>query len=243
MSTYNVKKVAVADSDIGGLKSSRYEKIQVSYGKLSSSSYNILDTLVFSDVPSQDLIRATITAHASPDITVSIYPGVNNTSPVAIGGFTSPVDISYVIEYVRGGGQVGADASGEAGEGSLLRVFLGDISEFTTTQLRALSTAQIDALSTAQVVAFTTTQAASLKTTQVAALNTAQVSSLETQDFAAFTTAELQALETVDVKALTSAELQALNTTQLSALTTTQTAVLTSKQKRGLTTTQLAALQ
>ena len=254
MPTYNVKKVATSTTDIGGLKSSRYEKLQVSYGKIPASSYELLDTIVFGAIPSKEIIRATIIAHASPDVSLVVYPAnVSNEQPYTLSSVTSPVDISYVIEYVRGTGQVGNEAYSvntygagqalESGEGALFSVIIGDISSLSTAQVASLSTSQVAALNTSQVKKLTTKQAASLTTKQVQAFTTTQIPALETQDFAAFTTVELQALETVDVKALTSSQLKALSTTQLNALTTSQTAVLTAKQKSGLTTTQLAALQ
>jgi hypothetical protein len=237
MSTRKVKKVAVDTNDISGLKSSRYEKMQVSYGAIEASSYDLLDTLMFADVPSRDIIRATIVAHTSSPITLEIYPGTDISGPVTLAGVTSPVKISYVIEYVRGSGRVGPDAyqaneygSGaamESGEGALLQIVVGDISSLTTTQVRALSTKQVSTLSTSQIEALTT----------------AQVAAMETTDIAALTTKQLRAMQTVDVAALTSAELAVLSTTQLHAFSTAQTAVLTTAQKAGLSAGQLAALQ
>lgn len=243
MSTYNVKKMAVSTSDIGGLKSSRYEKLQVSYGKIPGSAYELLDTLVFGDVPARDIIRATITAHANPDVSLVVYPGtVDSEQPLTLNTITSPVDVSYVIEYVRGTGRVG-DLTESSNEGYLLSVTIGDIASLSTAQISTLSTKQVSTLSTKQIKNITTKQASALNTKQIASLTTSQIPAIETQDIAQFTTQELRALETVDVKALTSSQLKALSTSQLNALSTDQTAVLSTAQKSGLTTSQLAALQ
>jgi hypothetical protein len=254
MATRSVKKVATAATDVGGLKSSRYEKLQVSYGSIEASSYSLLDTIVFTDVPAQDIVRATIVAHDVSPVTLEVYPGtVGNAGPLTIGGISAPVKLSYVIEYVRGGGRVGPDAytsneygsgqSLESGEGGLLTIVVGDIAGLTTTTVASLSTSQIAGLTTAQVVALRTDEARALTSSQVAAFTTKQIPALETRDFAVFTTSQLRAIETVDMQVLTSAELQALNTTQLDAFTSTQVAVLSTLQTAALNTAQLAALQ
>lgn len=244
-----VKKIATGDSDVGGLKSSRYEKLQVSYGSIEASSYDLLDTLVFSDVPSQDIVRATIVAHTVSPIVLDVYPGTfEATKPLTITGVTSPVKLSYVIEYVRGGGRVGEEAydavSGlESGEGSLLTVVVGNIATLTTTQVTNLTTKQVSKLTKAQIKALTTTEVKVLTTAQVVSMTTEQFPAMETSDFAAFTTTQLQAIETEDIAVLTSSELMALSTTQLHALTPAQVDALSEDQKAGLTTSQLAALQ
>lgn len=216
MATHKIKKIAIdatgPDLDIGGLKSSRYEKLQVSYGVISSTFagtasistggvltvgtvtsgalasgtvvtganvtvpvritalltgsggagstyqvtpnpaspvalaavtgtlYGIDDTLVFADIPSQDIIRATIVAHATgAPAVLDIYPGSDNTGTYTLNLInttaltTAPPKISYVVEYIRGGGRVGDSAykanayasnqpALESGEGDLLKV-------------------------------------------------------------------------------------------------------------------------
>jgi hypothetical protein len=216
MAIHKIKKIAVdttgPDLDIAGLKSSRYEKLQVSYGVISSvfsgtasistsgvltvgavtsgalssgtvvtganvtvpvrvtalltgsggagstyqvlpnpvsnvnlaavtgTSYGIDDTLVFADIPSQDIIRATIVAHATgAPAVLDIYPGSDNTGTYTLNLITTtalttaPPKLSYVVEYIRGGGRVGDSAykanayatpqtALESGEGDLLKV-------------------------------------------------------------------------------------------------------------------------
>lgn len=244
MASRSVKKLAVATTDIGGLKSSRYEKLQVSYGSIEASSYDLLDTIVFSDVPAQSLVRATFVAHDVSPVTLEVYPGTADLSlPLTVGSLSSPVKISYVIEYSRGGGRVGDSSADDSGEGQLLTIVVGDIATLTTTQMSNLTTKQISKLTKAQIKAMTTAEAASMTTAQVVALTTSQYPVFETQDFAAFTTTQLSAMEPEDVAVLTSSELKELSTTQLHAFTTEQTSVLSTTQTAGLTTSQLAALQ
>lgn len=121
MALKKVKKLKVEANDIKGLKSSRYEKLQVSYGAVEAADYAVGDTLVFWDVPARDIVKATIVAHAASPVTLDIYPGtdVSAALPLAIGA--SPVKISYVIEYVRGTGKVASSTD----QGDLLQIALG----------------------------------------------------------------------------------------------------------------------
>jgi hypothetical protein len=143
MATHKVKKIAVdtvattPNFDLGGLKSSRYEKLQVSYGVIAAGAYTLGDTLIFSDVPSQDIIKATVVAHGSDPAVLDVYPGSDNSGTYTLSlpsTVTTAVKLSYIIEYIRGGGRVGPDAykanaygSGQAlesGEGDLFKVII-----------------------------------------------------------------------------------------------------------------------
>lgn len=117
MATHHIKKYAVAATDLGGLKSSRYEKLQVSYGTIEEDSYSIGDYLVFGDVPSRDIIRATVTSHQTVPVTLEVYPGTDVSSALELN-LADTYKLSYVIEYVRGSGHVGVGSS----EGDLLTV-------------------------------------------------------------------------------------------------------------------------
>lgn len=118
MATKKVKKVAVAENDLGGLKSSRYEKLQVSYGYIPSGTISTGDVLSFTGVPSADIIRATLVAHESTPVLLEVFPGSDVSSQLSInlaqsaGLVTSR--ISYIIEYVRGTGKVMASVSSSA---------------------------------------------------------------------------------------------------------------------------------
>jgi len=119
----SIKKVAVnvpgtsTAKDVGGLKSSRYEKLQMSYGSISKDDYSSGDTLVFSDVPARDIIRATIIVKTANPAELYVYPFTDVTGTLTLNA-TSKEDISYVIEYVRGTGRPGTATN----QGDLLKV-------------------------------------------------------------------------------------------------------------------------
>ena len=127
MATKYIKKVPTQPSDVGGLKSSRYEKLQVSYGVITADSYALGDTLVFGDVPSFDIIKATVIAHSTSPAVLDIYPGSDNSGTFTLDlpdFVTTPVKLSYVVEYIRGTGRVGASSGDNSGEGELLKVII-----------------------------------------------------------------------------------------------------------------------
>jgi hypothetical protein len=146
MATKNIKKIAVETSDIAGLKSSRYEKLQVSYGAIASSQYAINDTLSFSGIPSQDIIRATVIAHSATPGTLEVYPASdkNSTFTLTIPGSTTPVDLSYIVEYVRGTGQVGSASGDSSGEGQEFKVTIAGIGTGAYTALSTTAVAALD---------------------------------------------------------------------------------------------------
>ena len=119
MATKQIKKIATAANDVSGLKSSRYEKLQVSYGVIPANTVGIDDVLSFSDVPSQDIIRATITILEDEPKQLNILPGTATSLQLTLATAQASSDpgdlveskISYVIEYVRGTGKVGVSAS------------------------------------------------------------------------------------------------------------------------------------
>jgi hypothetical protein len=136
MATKLVKKIkGAADnelpagvSEIAGLKSSRYEKLQISYGVIKAADYTLGDTVIFADVPARDIVKAEIVAHAAQPITLEVYPGTDVTEALDIA-VLDEVDVSYIIEYVRGTGRtvVGEDENGDPvfnGEGDLLKITL-----------------------------------------------------------------------------------------------------------------------
>ena len=136
MATKTVKKIATAASDIAGLKSSRYEKLQVSYGYIPASSISTGDVLSFTDVPSADIIRATLVAHEATPVVLAVYPGTNVSSQLSMNLLQSAgvvtCKISYVIEYVRGTGKVGVSSSSAA-------ALLNNTDQDGTTELKVAS--------------------------------------------------------------------------------------------------------
>ena len=116
MATKVIRKIAAAlddinrNDDVAGLKSSRYEKLQVSYGYIPGGTISVGDVLSFADVPSADIIRATLVVHEVSPLTLEIFPGSNVSAQQSINiaqasGLVT-ANISYIIEYVRGTGKV-----------------------------------------------------------------------------------------------------------------------------------------
>lgn len=137
----NVKKIAVASTDLGGLKSSRYEKLQVSYGTIGAGAYTLGDTLEFADVPSQDIIRATVIAHGADPAVLEVFPGSNNTGTFTLklpSTVNTAVKLSYIIEYIRGTGRVGSSSGDNSGEGELFKVTIA-----TSADTAAVAEAQV----------------------------------------------------------------------------------------------------
>jgi hypothetical protein len=214
MATLKVKKVAVAATDIGGLLSSRYEKLQVSYGVIAPTDYAVGDSIVFADVPSKSIIRATVVAHdpQAPAV-LDVYPGSDKNSPFTLSlptGVPGPVEISYIIEYVRGTGRVGTTTGDNSGEGELFTVV-------TAASLLAATAAETQ-VAKQKVTTITTAQAVALATSTIAAFGTEEVAAITTGDLRALATAQIYAFSTTQVAALTAAQLASLTTAQTAAL-------------------------
>ena len=214
MATRKVKKVAVATTDIGGLLSSRYEKLQASYGVIAPTDYAVGDSIVFADVPSKSIIRATVVAHdpQAPAV-LDVYPGSDKNNAFTLSlpvGVSGPVEISYIIEYVRGTGRVGTTTGDNSGEGDLFTVV-------TATSSKSADVAETQ-VAKQKVTTITTTQAAALATSTIAAFSTAEVATITTGDLRALATAQVFAFSTTQVAAFTTAQLAAFTTAQQAAL-------------------------
>lgn len=130
-------------TSVGGLKSSRYEKLQISYGALTTAQYSWGDTISFGDIPSRDIIRASVVAHSTNPATLEVYPASDKADTFTLqvpGNALAP--LSYIIEYVRGVGKVNAPSDEYAGtaEGEKFAVTI------SSAALTALNTTQIAAL-------------------------------------------------------------------------------------------------
>ena len=127
MATKTVQKLSTSTSQIGGLKTSRYEKLEVAYGVIPAASYTLGDTISFAGVRSKDIVDATIVVHTDSPVTLRVYPGTDLTSALPIATLTK-ADISYIINYVRGSGKVTLVEGGKtitSNSGDLLKVTVG----------------------------------------------------------------------------------------------------------------------
>ena len=103
MSTHNLRKVAVASTDIANQKVARFDRINLAYGTIPAASYVAGDTLVFSQIDAKDIVDVRLTpTNGTP---ISVYNNADFTQPIrlAVGAVAS--DIVYRIEFVRGTGK------------------------------------------------------------------------------------------------------------------------------------------
>lgn len=120
MASVPVKNSVTGTMGSKAAKRSRYEKSEFAYGKIPAAAYAVGDTLVFNDPPMRELIKAELSANGE---TLAVYHGADLSSAVAfdIINDAATADISYVIQYIRGTGNV-KTATAEKGEGLLLSV-------------------------------------------------------------------------------------------------------------------------
>jgi hypothetical protein len=120
MPTVVVTNSTTGDMGIIAAKRTRYEKAEVAYGKIPADAYAVDDTLSFDDIPMKELIHARLVSNGEVK---ELFHGDDISSAVAfdISNTAATADISYVITYIRGTGQVKTSAT-TAGEGKLLQV-------------------------------------------------------------------------------------------------------------------------
>jgi len=105
-------------------KRSRYEKLEVAYGTIKSSDWADGDILVLDQIPMLALVHAKFVAAAGNNPVIELFNSSDLDGPIyynLAGGIGGPVDISYVVSYIRGTGKV-QDNGGEAGTGKLIRL-------------------------------------------------------------------------------------------------------------------------
>lgn len=99
-----VKNSSTGTMGINAARRSRYEKLEVAYGKVPAASYANGDTLQFAEAPSRSIVYARFVSGAG-DV-LEIFSGTNVAAPIAwtlAGGAVA--DINYIIEYIRGSGK------------------------------------------------------------------------------------------------------------------------------------------
>jgi len=147
MATKYVRKVSTGSDVIGGLITSRYEKLGVAYGVIAGDQYTNDDTISFGDIPSSMIIDGKLTIHQDPVITTDIYPGMD-LSAALIMDSAATADLSYVIRYIKSAGIVGAEGiplSIEFDSSTLVApAFSVAAGTFTSTQTVTITTAKKD---------------------------------------------------------------------------------------------------
>ncbi len=114
--------VVVANSNTNrvALRRTRYEKMETTFGKILAAEYAVGDTLVFSKIPSKEIIHVSLAGNSQGK---EVFYGTDFGSAVAFDVIGSNVakDIYYTISYIRGSGKID-DGSATAGEGTILKV-------------------------------------------------------------------------------------------------------------------------
>jgi hypothetical protein len=104
-------------------KRSRYEKLEVAYGKILSTAWADGDTLVFDQIPMKGLVHARFVSDAGTTTELELFSGTDLSSAIAwnISNSNTTTNISYVISYIKGTGKV-QDSAVQAGEGKLIQL-------------------------------------------------------------------------------------------------------------------------
>ena len=100
-------------------KRSRYEKMEVAYGKIPAAAWQDGDTLSFTQIPLLNLIHARFVSSSGTNNELEIFTGADLTNPInwnLVAG--SETDISYVISYIRGTGKV----DGNTDQGKIIKL-------------------------------------------------------------------------------------------------------------------------
>ena len=141
-----IRKVSTGASVVGGLQTSRYEKMEIAFGTIAADKYTFTDKISFG-LPTDQIIDGRIIFHASPDASLDIYPGLDLSVPLIVDGAAVGA-VSYVLRYLRGTGIVGAASIPLTIEfdNSVLTAstFSPAAGTFTTTQTVSITTAKTD---------------------------------------------------------------------------------------------------
>jgi len=103
-------------------KRTRYEKMEVAYGKIPAAAWSNGDVLVLDQIPMKQLIHAHFVASAGNTPELEIFSQADLSEALYYNlANNSTADISYVISYIRGTGNVQDDIA-VAGEGQLIKL-------------------------------------------------------------------------------------------------------------------------
>jgi hypothetical protein len=120
MSTVQVKNSSTGAMSTKAAKRSRYEKLETGYGKIPAAAYAVGDTLSFDHFPMKSIVYAKFVSNG---YSLEVFHGTDVSSALAfdIHNSSSAADISYVISYIKGTGNVNTSTA-EAGEGVRLQL-------------------------------------------------------------------------------------------------------------------------
>lgn len=123
MATKQVKNSSTGAMGTSAAKRARYEKSEISYGKIPAAAFAIGDTLSFDHIPMKELIHGIFEAGST---SLEVFHGADLSSAIVwdlaqTNGVTA--DIDYKVTYIRGTGKV-KDSTATAGEGDLIKLTL-----------------------------------------------------------------------------------------------------------------------
>lgn len=123
MGNVNVKNSSTGSMGTRAAKRTRYEKMEVAYGKIPATAWAVGDTLIFDQIPMLDLVHARFVASAGDTPELELFHGADLSSDIDWDINAAPTDaagatISYVISYIRGTGRVASNTD----QGKLLKL-------------------------------------------------------------------------------------------------------------------------
>jgi hypothetical protein len=122
-----IRNFKSSPTEISGLCSVAGTRARVAFGVIKSSEYSLGDVLCFDSLASFKIYDGKFNTHETSPSTLEILPGTKLTHPLQIKVAT-PVDISYVIYYVKGVGYTdapyGPDDETVKNTGELLKIHI-----------------------------------------------------------------------------------------------------------------------
>jgi hypothetical protein len=102
MANKNVRKIAVAASDVAGFKTARYERSGRAFGVIDAGAWTVGDQFTFPEIAASEIVCADIVFHSSTPVVLRVFPGTDLTNGVTLITATNASKISYVVEYRKG---------------------------------------------------------------------------------------------------------------------------------------------
>ena len=133
MATVQVKNSSTGSMGTSAAKRARYEKSEISYGRIPAAAYAVGDTLSFDHIPMKELIHGIFEVGST---SLEIFHGADLSSALIwdiaqTNGVSG--DLDYKVTYIRGTGKV-KDSVDTAGEGELIKITILPPAAVVTTE-------------------------------------------------------------------------------------------------------------
>lgn len=114
-----------SNNDIAGLQNVGSNRSRTAFGVIPAEEYAIGDTICFDSLASFKIYQGKIDTHEINPTTLEILPGTKLIEPLQLK-VAAPVDISYVIHYVKGVGCIDSQNSDSDSitQGELLKIHI-----------------------------------------------------------------------------------------------------------------------